>query len=247
MTIQSIGHGCAGCATHPSLLPALPAPPRRRFGTMKVIVIGGAAALLTFIAVVGVFLGVSMYKIDHAVHHVGVSAALLAQGQDDLLAVVKGPQHSEQIYVFHAKHGHTNVLMVPSKLAIKGPGGTSVPLSSVSLHAPATIIAGLRHIGIPVGHYVGVDLHAASPNSSLGKLAAGKISMTSLISNPTGTASLLEAVASHVYLGPNTSVSSLLSLMHVPTTNPVSVPTSTDARGRVVLAASGDHVLAKFL
>jgi hypothetical protein len=71
--------------------------------------------------------------------------------------------------------------------------------------------------------------------------------MTSLISHPAGTASLLEAVASHVYLGPNTSVSSLLTLMHASTGTPVSVPTSTAPDGRVVLAAPADGVLRHFL
>jgi hypothetical protein len=42
-------------------------------------------------------------------------------------------------------------------------------------------------------------------------------------------------------------VSSLLELMRVPTTNPVSVPTARDAQGRVVLAAPYVSVLRKFL
>ena len=73
-------------------------------------------------------------------------------------------------------------------------------------------------------------------HSSLGQLATGKLSVTSLISDPTGTTSLLEQVASHIYLGPGTPVSAVLSLMNVPTANPVDVPTDRDGQGNVVLA-----------
>jgi hypothetical protein len=208
--------------------------------------ITGTAILGTVVAVTA-FIGISVYKINHAVHHVAIGPALLAQGHNDLLAVVTGPDHQEQIYVFRATDGHTKVLRIPSDLGIEGAAGRSVPLSSLNIHRPAPIIEGLRKLGIPVGRYVGVDLHAANPTSSLGRLSLGKVSMTSLISHPAGTASLLEAVASHVYLGPNTSVSSLLTLMHASTGTPVSVPTSTAPDGRVVLAAPADGVLRHFL
>jgi hypothetical protein len=177
---------------------------------------------------------------------VEVPAALLAQGRGDLLTIVRGPQHSEEAYLFHTTASHTNVLVLPTTLGIKVAGQT-VRLSSLDIHQPRVIISGLRTLGIPVSRYVGVDLHMVNANSSLGRLATGKLSVTSLISNPTGTASLLESVASHVYLGPNTSVSALLELMHVPTSHPVPVPTSTDAQGRVVLASPFLDVLRQFL
>ena len=71
--------------------------------------------------------------------------------------------------------------------------------------------------------------------------------MTSLIADPTGTGSLLAQVASHMYLGPGTPVSAVLSLMHVPTTHPVSVPTDRVGGGRVVLGSSFAAVLRGFL
>jgi hypothetical protein len=115
------------------------------------------------------------------------------------------------------------------------------------VHKPDAIIAGLDQLGIPVTHYVGVDLHMVDPSSNLGKLATGKLSVTSLISDPTGTTTLLEQVASHIYLGPGTPVSAVLSLMNVPTAHPVSVPTSTDVHGTVVLASAFPTVLRSFL
>ena len=174
-------------------------------------------------------------------------ASLLARGKNDLLAIVKGPDHSEQIFVFHATGGHTRVLQIPKSLGLPVPGGGTHPIETLSLHAPATIIAGLDRLGIPVSHYVGVDLHMVNPTSSLGQLATGKLSVTSMISDPTGATSLLEQVASHIYLGPGTPVSAVLSLMNVPTSHPVNVPTFTDVHGTVILAAAFSTVLRGFL
>jgi hypothetical protein len=205
------------------------------------------AVLAALILVVGAWVGYELYRIDHAVHHVSVRSSLLARGKDDLLAIVKGPEHYEEAYVFHTASGHSNVLSIPSALGLPVAGGGAVPLSRLDLHAPSAIIAGLGRLGIPVSHYVGVDLHMVSPTSSLGRLATGRLSVTSLISDPTGTGSLLAQVASHVYLGPGTPVSALLSLMHVPATHPVSVPTERTGEGHVVLGSSFASVLRSFL
>jgi hypothetical protein len=219
--------------------------PRRR--RLRRLLIGGGAGLLTLLALVGGWIGFSLYKIDHAVHHVAVPASLLAQGKNDLLAIVKGPDHTEQIFVFHATGGHTNVLKIPSTLSLPLVSGRAVPIETLDLHSPDAIISGLDRLGIPVTHYVGVDLHMVAPSSNLGQLATGKLSITSMISDPTGTTTLLEQVASHIYLGPGTPVSAVLSLMNVPTAHPVSVPTAKDVHGRVVLASAFDTVLRSFL
>ena len=203
--------------------------------------------VFTLLAVVGSWVGLSLYRIDHAVHHVGIPASLLAEGRNDLLAIVKGPDHSEQVFVFHAADGHTNVLQIPPALALPLQGGSTVPLDTMSLHAPSAIIGGLVRLGIPVSHYVGVDLHTVSPNSSLGRLATGKLSISSMLTNPMGTTALLGEVASHVYLGPGTPVSAVLSLMNVPAAHPLSVPTARDSQGRLVLAAAFTVVLRAFL
>jgi hypothetical protein len=205
------------------------------------------AGLAGLVLVVGGWVGYELYRIDHAVHHVGVPSSLLARGKDDLLAIVKGPEHDEEAYVFHNAGGHSNVLKIPSTLGLPIAGGRTVPLSGLNLHAPSAIIAGLDRLGIPVSHYVGVDLHMVSPSSNLGRLATGRLSVTSLISNPTGTGSLLAQVASHVYLGPGTPVSAMLSLTHVPAADPVSVPTDHTSGGRVVLGSSFASVLRSFL
>jgi hypothetical protein len=226
-----------------------PAPPPRRSRRrlVKRIFLIAGAALLALIASMGALIGISLWRIDHNVHHVGVPAALLAQGKNDLLAIVEGPNHSEEAYVFHQTASATKVLTIPSSLALPVAAGRHVPLKSLNIHAPSVIIRGLDHLGIPVSHYVGVDLHAVSPSSSLGQLASGKSSITSMISDPTGTSSLLAAVASHIYLGPGTPVSAVLSLMNVPTAHPVQVPTSRNSQGRVVLASAFAAVLRSFL
>ena len=219
--------------------------PKRRRLRRVLLIVGGA--VFTLIALVAAWIGISIYKIDHAVHHVVVPASLLAKGKNDLLAIVSGPNHFEQVFVFHDTGSHTNVLKIPSSLALPLSGGHTAEIESLSVHKPDAIIAGLDQLGIPVTHYVGVDLHMVDPSSNLGKLATGKLSVTSLISDPTGTTTLLEQVASHIYLGPGTPVSAVLSLMNVPTAHPVSVPTSTDVHGTVVLASAFPTVLRSFL
>ena len=221
-------------------------PPRGHRRLKRILVTAGCAAVALVLLAAG-WIGLGLYRIDHAVHHVGVPASLLAKGKNDLLAIVKGPDHNEQIYVFHAVDGRTNVLQIPQALGLPLASGGTVPIDSLSLHAPSTIIAGLDHLGIPVTHYVGVDLHMVNPASSLGQLATGKLSVSSMISDPTGATSLLEQVASHIYLGPGTPVSAVLSLMNVPTSHPVSVPTDTDVHGTVVLASAFTAVLRGFL
>jgi hypothetical protein len=221
--------------------------PRRRRKVLKRVLIVTGFALVALIALAGSWIGISLYRIDHTVHHVSIPASLLARGKNDLLAIVKGPDHSEQIFVFHDTGGHTNVLKVPNKLGLPSGGGGTVPIDTLSLHAPTTLIDGLDKLGIPVSHYVGVDLHMVSPTSSLGQLATGKLSVTGLISDPTGMTSLLERVASHIYLGPGTPVSAVLCLMNVPTANPLSVPTAKDLNGTVVLASAFPSILRAFL
>jgi hypothetical protein len=228
-------------------VPRAPKPRRSRRARVKRILIASGAALVALILVAGSWIGLSLYRIDQAVHHVGVSASLLAKGKNDLLAIVKGPDHMEQVFVFHNAGGHTNVLQIPKALGLPLKNGSTVPLGTLSLHAPTTIIAGLDHLGIPVTHYVGVDLHMVNPHSSLGELATGTKSMTSMISDPTGTSSLLEQVASHIYLGPGTPVSAVLSLMNVPTAHPISVPVQRDLHGVVVLTAAFANVMRAFL
>ena len=220
---------------------------RRRRPLLRRILLITGCTLVALVGTVAAYAGYTLYRIDHDVHHVGVPAALLARGKNDLLAIVKGPDHSEQIFVFHAVNGVTKVLKIPSSLALPTSGGHSAAIDSLSIHAPAAIIAGLDHLGIPVSHYVGVDLHAVAPDSDLGRLATGKLSITSMISDPTGTSSLLEQVASHIYLGPGTPVTAVLSLMNVPTAHPVSVPTNKDSQGHVVVAAAFDSVMRNFL
>ena len=229
------------------LVPRAPKPRRSRRARLKRVLVASGAALVALILIAGSFMTLSLYRIDHAVHHVGVSASLLAKGKNDLLAIVEGPDHTEQVFVFHNAGTHTNVLQIPKALGLPLDNGTTVPLGALSLHAPSAIIAGLGRLGIPVTHYVGVDLHMVNPNSNLGELATGKLSMTSMMSDPTGTSSLLEQVASHIYLGPGTPVSAVLSLMNVPTAHPVSVPTEKDVHGIVVLTAAFANVLRAFL
>ena len=228
-------------------LPRAPRPHRSRRSRVKRILIATGSALVALIALAGSFVGFNLYRIDHAVHHVGVSASLLAKGKNDLLAIVKGPDHTEQVFVFHNAGTHTNILQIPQRLGLPLQNGSTVPLERLSLHAPSAIIAGLDRLGIPVTHYVGVDLHTVNPQSNLAKLANGTMPLGSLMSNPAGASSLLQQVASHIWLGPGTPVSAVLALMNVPTAHPISVPVQRDLHGVVVLTAAFANVMRAFL
>jgi hypothetical protein len=228
------------------LVPHAPKPRRSRRSRVKRILIWTGSAFLALVLLAASFVGFNLYRIDHAVHHVGVSASLLAKGKNDLLAIVKGPDHTEQVFVFHNTGGHTNILQIPQALGLPVAHGT-VPLDKLSLHAPTAIIAGLGRLGIPVTHYVGVDLHAVNPKSNLAKLANGTMPLGSMMSDPTGASSLLQQVASHIWLGPGTPVSAVLSLMNVPTAHPLSVPVERDVHGVVVVTAAFANVMRAFL
>src|SRR5271170_6102294 len=100
----------------PGLIGVGPGPRPRRRLTLKRVLIATGSALVALILLTGSWIGVSLYRIDHAVHHVGIPAWLLARGKNDLLAIVKGPDHSEQVFVFHNTGAHTNVLQIPQSL-----------------------------------------------------------------------------------------------------------------------------------
>jgi hypothetical protein len=68
-----------------------------------------------------------------------------------------------------------------------------------------------------------------------------------MMSDPTGASSLLQQVASHIWLGPGTPVSAVLSLMNVPTAHPLSVPVERDVHGVVVVTAAFAHIMRAFL
>ena len=73
-------------------------------------------------------------------HHVGVPASLLAKGKNDLLAIVKGPDHSEQVFVFHDAGGHTNVLQIPEPLGLRWPtAARSRWAGSACMHRPPSL------------------------------------------------------------------------------------------------------------
>jgi len=134
----AIGSGQLGPDVH-----GMAPRPRRRRRLKRILIITGSA-FVALLAVAASWVGISIYRIDHAVHHVGVPASLLAKGKNDLLAIVKGPNHSEQIFVFHASGGHTKVLKIPNGLGLPLAGGDTVPIRTLSLHAPTAIIAGLK-------------------------------------------------------------------------------------------------------
>jgi hypothetical protein len=205
---------------------------------IKNAVIAIGSIVLALFALAVTWIGVSIYRIDHAIHHVAVPASLISKRHDDLLLVVKGPNNSEQVLVVHSVRGHTGVLQIPKTLMLPVGRGQTARIDALSVKRPATIMSGLERLGIPIGQFVGLDLHMYSTHSVIGRLAMGQVSASSLISNPLSASSVLEQVASHIYLGPGTPTSAVMSLATVSAAHAVAIPTTRDSQGRIVLAAN---------
>ena len=87
-----------------------------------------------------------------------------------------------------------------------------------------------------------------NPHSNLGQLATGKLSMSSMMSDPTGTSSHPRAGGlAHLPRARARRSPPSCPSMNVPTAHPVSVPTERDVHGTVVLAAAFANVLRAFL
>jgi hypothetical protein len=218
----------------------------KKKGRMKGTALALLCGVVAFPAVVAIWVGISVYRIDHAIHHVSVPASLISKGHMDLLMMVKGPDKSEQVFVLHGTGVRQSVLQIPEKLLLPLVGGQTVPIDTLSIRRPATIISGLERLGLPITQFVGVDLHMFSSNSVIGRLATGQTSTSSLISNPLRASSLIEQVASHIYLGPGTPTSAIMSLTTVSTAHAVAIPTKSGPHGSVVLATMSAAVWKVF-
>jgi hypothetical protein len=73
--------------------------------------------------------------------------------------------------------------------------------------------------------------------STIGRLASGQASASSLTANPLNASSILEQIASHVYLGPGTPTSAVMSLTAISEAHLAMIPTTKDPRGQIVLTA----------
>ena len=180
-----------------------PAPrPHRRF-TLKRILIAAGALLGTLLLLTGSF--DRHQPLPHRSRRAPRRGPRLAagQGQERPPGHRQGPRSQPSRSSSSTTPArHTNILQIPQALGLPLKNGSTVPLGTLSLHAPSAIIAGLDRLGIPVTHYVGVDLHTVNPHSNLAKLANGTMALGSLMSNPAGASSLLTQVASHICLGP---------------------------------------------
>ena len=176
---------------------------RRRVTRFLLVVGAGLAAL---ILVVGGCVGYELYRIDHAVHHVGISSSLLARGKNDLLAIVKGPHHDEEAYVFHTGRAlqraqHSEHVGAAGR---RRPDGAAFGPQRARRHRPSSPASTgwasrqpLRRGGPAHGEPL-VEPRAPGDGKAVGDFAH---------LDPTATGSLLAQVASHMYLGPGTPVS----------------------------------------
>jgi hypothetical protein len=63
---------------------------------IKHVAIATGSIVFAIFVVAAAWIGISIYRIDHAIHHVSVPPSLISKHRDDLLVMVKGPDHCEQ-------------------------------------------------------------------------------------------------------------------------------------------------------
>ena len=89
-------------------------PKRSRRRMVKRILLIVGTGLFALVATIATIAGISLWRIDHNVHHVGVPAALLAKGKNDLLAIVRVRTTARRPTSFTRRPRPTKVLTIPS-------------------------------------------------------------------------------------------------------------------------------------
>ena len=192
--------------------------------------------------------GATWLRMERSVHHVALSPRLLAAGSHDVLVDVWRPGGQVDTFVYRASGAVREALSLPADLAVGG-AGRRTTLGSIPPARATEVVAAVRRAGVPVGRYVGLDLSTVAPSSPLGRVASGHASLASLLHDPAAVAGLLSDAAHHVFLGPGTSLGSVLSAVTgPPPCRRTSLP-ATHRGGQVGLvpAPRSSQVVAAFL
>lgn len=209
------------------------APRSRRLAAAAAVVV------VATVAVVGAFGAVTAWRTERAVHHLVLAPGLMREGAGDLLVDVWRPGPHPSLYVVRAGAGTTTVLPVPSRLLVGFRRGRDVTAGDVSPRRPGPLLHAVEAAGIPVSRFLGVDLRSVPADSTLGRLLSGRESVAQVLANPVAAASTLTAAAHHVYLGPGTSVSSVLGLLDTRACSAGRLPTRRRPSGSVTVAEPG--------
>lgn len=228
-------------------VPAAPAPApgrhhRRHVGLAAVGVVVG------LVAVAAGVVGATWVQMERSVHHVALSPRLLAAGSDDVLVDVWRPGGQVDTFVYRASGAAREALSLPAGLVVGGTGRHTT-LGSIPPGRAAEVVSAVRQAGVPVGRYVGLNLSTVAPSSPLGQVASGHVPLSSLLNDPAAAAGLLADAAHHVFLGPGTSLGSVLSAVTGPAPcRRISLP-AAHRRGQagLVPTARSSQVVAAFL
>jgi hypothetical protein len=142
---------------------------------------------------------------------------------------------------------HSALLELPSRLTVSGNDKRGTTLGQIPPEQPVVVVRTVEHLGIPVGHYVGVDFSSVQIGSELWKLATGRLTPGSLIADPLSAAKVLLQAASHVYLGPHTTAGTLLALMRAQVCADVYFPVATSNRQIVASEPQASRTVVRFL
>lgn len=107
-------------------------------------------------------------------------------------------------------------------------------------------MATVEGLGVPVAHYVGLDLSDLPPRSTLNLVLTGRVAASGLVTDPVAAAHLLADLAGRVFLGPRTSVQAALGLLHLRSCRPLHLPVTASGilvRPAPAAARVVDHFL----
>lgn len=226
-----------------------PPPPRQRWRAA----LAGAAILTALVLAGAVCLGaLTAWRVEHAVHHVAadvrpVTAAATggSPGHAALLVAVRLPDGRADVLLLHDHAGRAEVLSLPGRLATAASGGRRA-LDQLDPEAARPVVATVEALGVPVAHYIGLDLAHLPRRSVLGRVVDGQTSIGGLVGNPLGAAHLLTAVAGRLFLGPRTSLQGALDLLTLRSCRPLRLPV-TPAGTLVRPAPAAGAVVERFL
>lgn len=213
-----------------------------------------AAALTALVLLVAAAATVAWHRLAAAVHHVAMPAATATTpaggpvplaGGTTVLVAVRLPSGTSHVVVLHDRGGRADVLALPGRLAAAA-GRSRRAIDQVAPEAARRLVATVESLGVPVTHYVGLDLAHVAPASPLGQLVTGHRSAASLTSDPLAAGAVLSGLVHHLVLDRGTSLQGALGLLSLHSCRPEQLPVAHVGRVAVPTAAAR-AVVTRFL
>lgn len=194
------------------------------------------------------------YRLSTTVRHVTVTSASrrAADGSPNLVGgttvvvAVRLPGGASHVLVLHDQAGRADVLSLPGRLMSRPGHQAARAIDHVAPEAARRLVATVESLGLPVAHYVGLDLAHVAPTSALGQLVADRRSASGIIRDPLAAGAVLSGLVHHLVLDRRTSLQRALDLLSLRSCRSQHLPVSPDGRLAVPTAAARG-VVSRFL